>query len=400
MKTIKLKMTSPLFIFLLLMPHFKPPYIGRIPALDSLFNILRILSALTIFLLYIFRRKISLPLILLLSFESWLFFTTLWGEGDFYTYILRAASDLSVFLICSYMAVAPKNLLKVLLLISEIMTYVNLIAIVLFPQGLYNTDLYWQNWWLGYRNNFFPYFLVFGVVAVLYRYYVGRSIRSIILIFSIFISLVLVNSATALIAMAVFLLLVVFSKVKWATIINSFVLTLGDIVAFFLLVVFRALNWFSFIIVDILHRNITLTGRTLLWDVLYQYIQQKPITGYGVLSNSQTADMLYRTWAVHAHNLVLQYLFNGGIIAIIIFIAFNIYFLRKLYLYRATKTAMLMSIAIFVYYIACLTEPYLYPMIYVVYSMACNIDQLLPYESTYLSPKRFHWGNKKFTRSL
>ncbi|MFR3202482.1 MAG: O-antigen ligase family protein [[Clostridium] leptum] len=55
-----------------------------------------------------------------------------------------------------------------------------------------------------------------------------------------------------------------------------------NILLFFVIVIFRMQNLFAFLIEDILHKNLTLTGRTVIWDRTLELIGEKPILGHGV----------------------------------------------------------------------------------------------------------------------
>ena len=378
MKQTKFKLTSPIFIFFLLVPHFKPLYFDQVPILDMIWNIWRIFSAGIIFVIYLSKRKIETSLIVFLLLKGWLLLATLYNgdHASLYTYTIRTASEVSVFLICLYMSEKLANLLKAMLPLGELLIYGNLITVLLFPNGLFKTDLYWENWLLGYRNSFFPFFIAFVAVSVLYLWHVRQSIRPILLIAATYATLIIVDSATSIFSLSVFFILLWITLRFGAKILNAAVLTLCNVAVFFLLVIFRILDVFSFIIVEILDRNTTLTGRTLLWDDIYYVIGDRPLFGYGVMNAEQMTELLNRSWAVHAHNLVLQFLLEGGVLALVLFVIFNALFIQQLYCYRTFKSAQLISVVIFVYYIACLTEVYTFPGIYVVYALAFAIDRI------------------------
>ncbi|WP_367924251.1 O-antigen ligase family protein [uncultured Ruthenibacterium sp.] len=391
MKQIKFELTSTIFIFLLLFPHFKPRYFDEVAVLDLSFNFLRVLSAGAILVLYFTRRKINLPVLVLLIWKGWLLLTTLFNldrGADIYTFLIRTVPDVAVFLLCSYMVVNLPNLIRALMMLGEMLIYSNLVTILLFPDGLYHTDRFFQNWLLGYRNQFFSSFLVFGLAAFLYYRYVGGWVRPAMLLAAIYASLLLVDSATSIFAISVFLFLSLVTMRFGVKMFNSVVLTCCNMIAFFLLVIFRILDMFSFIIVDMLHRNTTLTGRTILWDGLYDIIGRQPIIGYGVMGGDQTSELLNQTWATHAHNLLLQCLLEGGIVALVLFVVFNVLLIKKLYQYRGLKSAQLLSLAIFVYYIACLTEVYTVPGIYIIYAIAFAVDRIAAQEEQYLLRRR------------
>ena len=80
---------------------------------------------------------------------------------------------------------------------------------------------------------------------------------------------------------------------------------------------FNIQHFFSFIIVDILHKDLTMTGRTNVWNIGYKGFFSSPIWGCGI--SSQTID-----------NGFVQCLYMAGLIGtlfFIIFISYNIKYL-------------------------------------------------------------------------
>ena len=93
-----------------------------------------------------------------------------------------------------------------------------------------------------------------------------------------------------------------------------------NIVLFLILVVFNKMSIFSFFIVNILNRNLTLTDRTVIWEVTINQIIRKPIFGYGFIDGLKFQQMLHGITGINAHNTYLMILFNGGVIALSLFI--------------------------------------------------------------------------------
>lgn len=125
----------------------------------------------------------------------------------------------------------------------------------------------------------------------------------------------------------------IFKKIGIVKLIISYFL------AFISVVVIRIQNIFSFFIVDILHKSLSLSGRTYIWDIALPSIFKNPILGHGtfvesnyfhvnfVMSNGNIMDAY---WS--AHNTFIQIAFEFGIIPIIIMIIV-IYFVGKKYIF-------------------------------------------------------------------
>ena len=80
------------------------------------------------------------------------------------------------------------------------------------------------------------------------------------------------------------------------------------------IVVLRLQELFSFLIVDVLHRDLTLTTRTIVWDKAFDVIESAPIFGYG-LEESVTAQIRFGT-VESSHNYFLDQIYYGGVVAL------------------------------------------------------------------------------------
>ncbi len=94
---------------------------------------------------------------------------------------------------------------------------------------------------------------------------------------------------------------------------------------FTVLILFLLLvNFNTFLSVN--DKDVTLSGRTILWDTLWQFIREKPWLGYGYGSffsgESREATLLWQIhdWSpVHSHNGYIQLWLNLGLIGLIVF---------------------------------------------------------------------------------
>ena len=96
------------------------------------------------------------------------------------------------------------------------------------------------------------------------------------------------------------------------------------------MVIFRLQNIFSFLIVNILKKDLTFSNRTYIWDYIINYIKSKPIFGYGIQESSIRYNISNVYQAYHAHNLILELLYRGGFVLLIIFVYMVYLTVRKL----------------------------------------------------------------------
>lgn len=99
------------------------------------------------------------------------------------------------------------------------------------------------------------------------------------------------------------------------------------------------------IVVETLGKDITLTGRTVLWELVAQMISLRPILGYGYdgfwrgLEGPSAPILIAANWAVpHAHNGFLDLWLDLGIVGVVIFIiGFLMSLIRSIKWLRLTK---------------------------------------------------------------
>ena len=370
---------SALFFTILAIPFFKPGYFDSIPILDDATNILRLVFSIIVFFLYFLLKKWDKYFVVLALFELSFLISTLLNHGSIYTYVKSHYMQLTVFALFCICSEYPREIIRALFYLGEALTYINLFTIVWFQDGLYTNVT--ANWFLGFKNYFFPFYWVFMFASILYHKYIDEiSIRPYFLVFGMMGSLIMANSSTSLLILVVFLLLYFAVNLYELKVINSILLYFINTLLFIVVVVFRAIDYFSFIIVTILNKNLTLSGRTRVWDIILDLIKKKPIFGWGCMSMDDSILLVGLTAGTHAHNTILQFLYTGGVVSVGLFLAFNLLVMKKLFLYRELFIAKILSIAVFTYFIGCLTETYANGIVYIMFAFACCVDRFITIE--------------------
>lgn len=211
------------------------------------------------------------------------------------------------------------NLISALMLICELMVYYNFLTLSAGPDlyGAYYTAL-------GYDNAAPAYLLTAYLVAICYVIERREYIRPSIMILVIHLTLLITAVGTGLVAVLFVDILLIWNFLRNLKIsyFKSYIIYLAFTVA---IVVCRIQKLLSFIIVDVLGKDLTFTGRTNDWDRAFQLIPQKILLGYGAM-NQSTEKMILGD--VYTHNAVLEQLFRGGIVSLFVF-ATVIYFVSK-----------------------------------------------------------------------
>ena len=125
----------------------------------------------------------------------------------------------------------------------------------------------------------------------------------------------------------------------------------------FLIIVVNIQEYFANFIINILHKDVTFTGRTDIWNEALFYLKNNFIFGLGRLQSEKRTMML---GASSAHNQFLNFMFEGGIVLLgYIFIAIYC-FSKRLLSCKNRKIIILFSATMFSYAFMWISEPFSY----------------------------------------
>lgn len=363
-----------LFIFL---PFFTPDYVFFFDSIGSAIEIWKILSAVVAIVVYLYRRKISKPFLIMLLFNLWLFFMTIIRDGNMIQCFKYIAAIISLQIGIEIGLKEKRILIKVLQFCFLIPIVSNFISILMYPNGLYETETTNRNWLLGYDNTHVQFFLPAFMIALL-NWRDKKNCSSVILVVSILASVFICQSTTTLVGTVVIMLIAFVPFLKKCTkLFNIRNYTIFSFASFFLIVVLRVQNIFSFFIVDILQKDLTFTNRTFLWDTTLNYFWQSPIVGYGWQNYSLRRAMYSSNSIIFAHNQILEWLYLGGIIYVLIFIYMCVYMNKISKKHRNNENIQIIHACFLVLQIMWITEVYLNPVIYIVLIMCLYANRFV-----------------------
>lgn len=218
--------------------------------------------------------------------------------------------------------------------IFNLLITLNFLQILLFGDAIGE-----YRYLLGYRNQMG--LVLFITIFLGYLYYLMRDTKMFFVYSFVLtvLTVIMLGSMNNLIALAVILLYMVMPKNVKAKIDKPFSnhLVLIYIVSFVSVVILRVQNIFSFLIEDILHRSLSLSGRTYIWDEAIRLIKLNPILGYG---RGETANyfaveyymsnLSLKQGVYSAHNAFLQTCYEFGIIPIILMLGLLYYYTRQI----------------------------------------------------------------------
>ena len=198
--------------------------------------------------------------------------------------------------------------------------FINFLTIIFYPNGLFADELYSNNWFLLYDNLHIFIYIPGLIVSLIASKYKKNKYLFFTMLSMIMYSVFFCKSATSMVGLGIFLILYLFKDFfKKFNFMNAVTYLYTYITIFIGIVVLRFQNLFSFFIVDYLHKDLTFTGRTFLWDNVLNYIQEKPFLGYGIESNSVFINKMGFRLYTHAHNTIYDIVYKGGIVSLIFF---------------------------------------------------------------------------------
>ena len=138
--------------------------------------------------------------------------------------------------------------------------------------------------------------------------------------------------------------------------INPYVLILINVVSYIVILIIGSRSRILDMITLALNRDATFSGRTVIWERVMELISKSPIIGCGVQANDTVAYQLGYRWVPHAHNLILQILYQGGFAALFVYVVMINLCLKQINEVRDTGISKGATIILFVFFIMALME--------------------------------------------
>lgn len=323
------------------------------------------------------KKKPSALMISFFVFHIWMILEQLRVSSyDYLNYCNIIRSISIVLIIEGYIDDSKKELLNALMIIFEVLLYLDSVSIIV---NLINSDPKGYTF-LGWYNNIIVFTLPAICVAALYWMITKKKTRPIILCVVSVVITFLSSAATPKGSMIGFLgclmvelLLLYKLKVKklrlWPWVLAALLFNVF-IVFFYREGLVPVLDDF---IINILHRSLTFSGRTYIWDDAIKTIMKSPIFGYGYVPLSPLGiDM-----APHPHNEILNTWMRFGIIGVIMYSVFSYIYMNKIERMKTDHFKALFIALVFAIYLAFITDwisrSYLY---YIIFFLAYHFDKL------------------------
>ncbi len=303
----------------------EPTYLVRFRFINRIYIVLGFAAFIIVVLLTIKTKAFTMPFWWIVAMYGFVFINTcVQNPQNIMAWFRTEMPSIAMCLIFNLWLEKDPEVLIDSFSIFEILIYVNLITILLFPGGLYISDWYKSNWFLGYKTIQIRTILPILVMSVIRSYKNGGTLdfRTAALLMAAAVTFSLLGSVTSSVGFCVFAAGLFCLHTKSSKISKVFTLRNGLIfvaVMFFVIVVFRQQHLFSFIIERVFHKDLTVHGRTYIWDMSIEKFLLKPVFGYGYLTTQNYLELFeVEKYYSHPHNYLLYNGMMGGIVLIII----------------------------------------------------------------------------------
>lgn len=372
----KIKPWFQFLIFILLMFLFEPNIFVKYSLLNNIFIGGTVCGFVLIILLLICNEcKISKSVFLLILWRIVAMISTIVVSGDVLKCGYHSIIYITLFLFIEYFK--SKNLLNEFfsILLKLFFTYmiINLITYIKYPNGMYDTGTHTTLYFLGVRTRFTEYALATILLSIINFY--NKKISRIKLVTIVLISclnIFLPKVSTGVVGLILIpICYCIFNKFYGKRRnVNFRFLTLIALAFTIAIVFFRVQNLFSFLIENVLQKDLTLTNRTLIWDNAFSYILKGNLfIGNGYVNDGNFISYGIRIW--QAHNQFLQSIYETGIIGTIIFYGYIRECFSKVNR-EVTKLDLILVSFLFSFLIMMITEIYAYYLPFYVIAMCCQ----------------------------
>lgn len=308
-----------LVYILLIIPFLKPYCISVVYSgslIDTIFDFLVVLSTLICLAgTFLYRIKLNFITKWVLLFEILMLIC---AKPDYR--FDRVSTTISTFgvIICVTILLNrdPKRTIDSFFVTLLIFLLINFVTLLIYPMGLNNVILEDERvYFLGVPNVISYYVLLLMIVSFIR----DKALKDLSTIFALFvcgINIVAFHSSTGIVACIIMFIGYICNmrQIQWLTFKRAV------IVAFIFEVVFVIVGGqelFSVFIVNILNKQTTFTGRTIIWSGALEIIRDNLIWGIGEPSFELLAWYGRETYC---HNAFLDIALKGGLVSLVAFV--------------------------------------------------------------------------------
>lgn len=367
------RLTSRWSVIFFLLPSINTYFlkIGYIKPIVVVWQSIIILISMNIFIKYTNKFNIMLAIFAFINI-----FSSLINNNLTLGIIYSSFTTLSICILISYSM--KKNCLELITgmyYLYGTIIVLNFLSMIIFPKGISQENSNYPIYFLGGKNALQMIILPSIFIIYLYSYKVYNRLKFIpffVILIGI-VSMYISESGTG-ITLAIITMCYLFAYKKINLKAKSYLFI--SISIFITIVIFRLHEvLFGNFIVNVLGKDITLTGRTYIWDLILKNIKEFWLIGLG-RGNTFIFDNFY-LGVNETHNGFLEILLYSGILGLIVFITILLVIMNRLDSYYSVYSKIL-SFGIFSYMIVGLSESVFYKIeLWILFIMSYNVPYIL-----------------------
>lgn len=348
--------------------------------INSLFRYWRFVAIFGLVLMILLKKiRLSKFTISVLLFYAYMVFVCFYKNVSKSDAINNFIYVFGIILIMEVFQKHMKTYIYILGCIIGFLIFINVLTVFLFPGGMYvNARGDEGNWVLGYYNvhifEILPWLIIFFICSLRKN---GKLEWSAILVGAIcLIGIFVAGSKTSSIALLAFLVAIVISlKIGKISLPGVAVVFVVSMIISYLIVILQIQTYFADFIQNVLHRDLTFTGRTVIWDAALEAFFDSPLFGNGMLVYMPASSDWTTT---QAHNAFLNILANGGIIGLVLFVLMFAIVAQKMFRMEKHPYKEVIYSGMIAYGIVFITEmPSLQHMLVIVLYLGYYLDEII-----------------------
>ena len=152
--------------------------------------------------------------------------------------------------------------------------------------------------------------------------------------------------------------------------VMAFFILIGN----YLLVIERIMYKYEHFFTVTLDKDVTMSGRTFLWDYGLLSFSEHPILGVGYVDTRYLGRFLD---VAHMHNLMMNILFTSGLLGIFLFFTIQYQWMKKVDKFRDTKEGGILIIVMFVSFFMSMADSFDGATFWIIVMLAYNINKIL-----------------------
>ena len=321
----KIKLSQIVTIFIYFIAFVRIYYIDNFNTIRTVFMIFTAIFLIRYFKIYISTKYLKIN-VLLLCFLTIIIISALYNDMNGYRGVFYAIQILEVFLFFEY--VCENNILDNTLRLMKNLTLVLCIVSDLILVSSNNLFISSGGYYLIGNKFDISYIHIFLLALCIYfqkeKDVIYKIQNVVIFVITIFIT-VKVDCSTGVIGTFILVILSLLNKYILKKLYNNKIAIGIVLFAFSFFLIYTAIlnnGFVKYIISDVLNRDITLTGRTRIYEEIFGVIEGKVLLGYGYGNSYEI--LMKKIAAPNTQNALLECIFNYGIIgALMLLVIYN-----------------------------------------------------------------------------